>query len=43
MRALVVLLVLTACAPRNKIGDRLLGRDSITNGRQPVSGNPSSP
>jgi hypothetical protein len=30
---LIVTLALAGCGPRNKIGDRLLGQDSATNGR----------
>jgi hypothetical protein len=47
MRATVLALLaatLIGCGPRNKIGDRLIGQDSVTNGRHSISNqNPAPP
>jgi hypothetical protein len=45
-RALLVVIavVLMGCGPRNKIGDRLIDQDSVTNGRHSISNqNPAPP
>ncbi len=40
----VALAGLAGCGPRDKIGDRLLGQDSLSNGRSSVSNqSPKSP
>ena len=45
MKRLVVALALvfTGCAPRDKIGDRLLGIDSASNGRSRVTSTAPTP
>jgi hypothetical protein len=45
MRWAVLALVLVAvgCGPRNKIGDRLLGRSSASNARSSISGGSPAP
>src|SRR5262249_35568494 len=35
--ALAVVLALAGCGPRNKLGDRLLGQDSLTDGRSSIT------